>query len=324
MANRATPAIKQETLSPPWLLASFDSNWNSPITALNDASMGYVNGVPIDSGSANNVILACPFGAPSAYNQGMTIVFYPALSNTGSSTITVSPLTSKTIVNQFGAPLSANDLVGTSIQSGTMNATALVTGLTSTSGLVPGQLVSGANITAGTSVSAIASSTSVLLNQNASGSGTNSLTFAPIMAAMIFDGTNFRLISALGSNLPNNSLNVYQIGLVSTQTFNCAGYSRIFLFLAWSSGSVQLQLNNVQYGADLKLFISNQTGFNANHVLNITDPSANPYTLVSAYLSGQANGAASTNLLTGVTINNGLTMSFNGFTVPTLTAFFSR
>src|SRR5208282_2175561 len=262
MANRATPAIQQETLSPPWLLASFDSNWNSPITALNDASMGYVNGVPIDSGSANNVIVTLPFGVPGSYNSGMTVVFYPAASNTGPTVITVNPLTSVSILNQFGQSLSPNDLVGTQSQSGTMNGTQLVSGLTSTAGLVAGQLVSGANIAAGTTIYQIASPTSILLSQNASGSGTNSITFAAVIATVIFDGSHFILLSPTGSNVPIprvSNLNVNPETV--SRVFDTMGSPIVVLSITVTAAiNYSLTLNNVAAGAIISLRLANQSG----------------------------------------------------------------
>src|SRR5208282_3428457 len=106
MANRATPATHQGPLSPPWLLSAFDSNWDSPITALNDSSLGFVNYIGTDTGSANNYLVTLPFGLPSAYNPGMLIIFNPANSNTGASVVTVSPLTSVSILDSSGNPLS--------------------------------------------------------------------------------------------------------------------------------------------------------------------------------------------------------------------------
>src|SRR5208282_4536045 len=277
MANRATPAIQQETLSPPWLLASFDSNWNSPITALNDASMGYVNGVPIDSGSANNVIVTLPFGIPSSYNPGMTVAFYPAASNTGSSVITVNPLTSVSILNQFGQSLSANDLVGTQSQSGVMNGTQLVSGLTSTTGLVPGQLVSGANIAAGTTIAVITGPTSIALSQNASGSGTNSITFTAVIATVIFDGTHFILLSPAGSNLQTSCVAV-SLGVVSTnQNVACAGAKSVAVLLQ-PSASLTLTLSNLSLGVPVTIWV--QPSATLTFKITATQPGGTTYTAV--------------------------------------------
>ena len=62
-------------------------------------------------------------------------------------------------------------------QTGTLNSTTSVTGLTSTTTLVPGMPLSGANIQAGTTIAAITSGTAITLSQAATGSGSSSLTF---------------------------------------------------------------------------------------------------------------------------------------------------
>jgi hypothetical protein len=110
MANRLNAPNQFETLSPPWLLTSLDANATQNQAAWNDSSLGFVNGIPTDTGSANNYQVALPFGSPSAYQAGMTVVFIPANSNTGASTMTVSPLGSLAIVNQAGAALTGGEI----------------------------------------------------------------------------------------------------------------------------------------------------------------------------------------------------------------------
>jgi hypothetical protein len=98
-------------LNPPWILANLDANDANAQAFANDSSLGFVNGIPTDTGSANAYIVTLPIGTPSSYNAGMTVCFVAANSNTGSSTLTVSPLGSQLIVNMAGNPLSNGDII---------------------------------------------------------------------------------------------------------------------------------------------------------------------------------------------------------------------
>ena len=62
-------------------------------------------------------------------------------------------------------------------QGETLDATSLVTGLSSTVDLVPGELVLGAGIPAGTTISQLDSSTSITLSQAATFTGSTELLF---------------------------------------------------------------------------------------------------------------------------------------------------
>ena len=108
---RLTPPNLFASLNPPWILASLDANSSNVQAALNDSSLGFVNGIPTDTGSANNYQVTLPIGAPSAYNAGFTVAFIAANTNTGASTLTVAPLGSQAIVNMLGAPLQNGDIV---------------------------------------------------------------------------------------------------------------------------------------------------------------------------------------------------------------------
>jgi hypothetical protein len=88
----------------------FDANWNNPVNALNDSSLGYVNAIATDAGSANNYVVVCPFGTPSGYNPGMTVAFIAANSNTGASTLTVNPLVAAAILDVTGNPLTGGEI----------------------------------------------------------------------------------------------------------------------------------------------------------------------------------------------------------------------
>jgi len=100
-------------LAPPWMLSQLDQNTTNIAAAFNDASLGYVNAIATDTGTANNYAVTCVYGTPSAYNAGFTIAFIPANTNTGASVITVSPLGSLSIVDVNGNTLQAG-----AIQSG--------------------------------------------------------------------------------------------------------------------------------------------------------------------------------------------------------------
>jgi hypothetical protein len=110
MANRLNAPNQFETLSPPWLLVSLDTNFVQNQSAWNDSSLGFVNAIPVDTGSANNYQVTLPFGSPSAYQDGMSVIFIPANTNTGGSTLTVSPLGSVSILNPAGIALSGGEI----------------------------------------------------------------------------------------------------------------------------------------------------------------------------------------------------------------------
>src|SRR6516225_3867059 len=101
MANRLATFPTFANLAPPWSLPTLDSNFIATATFANDSSLGYVNGIATDTGAANAYVVTCPFVAPTAYNAGMTVVFNPANTNTGSSTIQVLPLSGTQQIRDF-------------------------------------------------------------------------------------------------------------------------------------------------------------------------------------------------------------------------------
>lgn len=111
MANRVAALTTFATTAPPWSLALLDANFSALFAAANDSSLGWANGVPTDSGSVNNYVVALPYGAPTAYNPGFSVTFIPLNSNTGPSNISVAGLGSVPIVDVFGNPLMAGYLV---------------------------------------------------------------------------------------------------------------------------------------------------------------------------------------------------------------------
>lgn len=114
MANRVVNPNLFAPNPPNWSLVQLDANASNAVNAINDSSLGFVNGPLADTGSANNYQVACNYGTPSALNNGMTVFFTPANTNTGASTLTVSPLSSAPIVST-----SSTALVGGELAAGT-------------------------------------------------------------------------------------------------------------------------------------------------------------------------------------------------------------
>jgi hypothetical protein len=128
--NRITAPSTFETLAPPWSLANLDTNFSNNQNSWNDSSLGFSNFAASDTGSTNAYAVTLPIGAPSAYNPGMVVAFNPANTNTGASTITISPLGSVAILYMSGSPLVGGEIVaGTSaflIFNGTLNSFLLI------------------------------------------------------------------------------------------------------------------------------------------------------------------------------------------------------
>jgi hypothetical protein len=110
MANRCQAPNLFAGLSPTWILSNLDQNSAFFQGSFQDASLGYVNGIPADTGTANAYVVTLPFGSPSSYQAGMTVVFTPTNTNTGPSTITVNPLGSSAILNPAGLALSGGEI----------------------------------------------------------------------------------------------------------------------------------------------------------------------------------------------------------------------
>jgi hypothetical protein len=111
MANRLNAPNQFETLSPPWILSQLDANATQNQAAWNDSSLGFMNGLPTDTGSANAYLITLTLGVPSSYRAGMCASFIPANSNTGPSTLTVSPLGSAAIVNPSNIALNGGEII---------------------------------------------------------------------------------------------------------------------------------------------------------------------------------------------------------------------
>lgn len=101
---------------PPWSLTTMDQNDITQYAALNDASLGYVNGVLADTGTINNYAVAVSIGLqPSAYNPGMTVFFKPNNTNNGPSSISVFPLGSVPILTSAGNALQVGELIANQV-----------------------------------------------------------------------------------------------------------------------------------------------------------------------------------------------------------------
>jgi hypothetical protein len=111
MANRLANPNTFAGTSPNWSLALLDANATGAQGAINDSSLGFVNGPLTDSGTANAYSVTCSYGTPSAYNNGMTVFFNPANTNTGASTLTVSPLGSLAIVRADGTACTGGEIL---------------------------------------------------------------------------------------------------------------------------------------------------------------------------------------------------------------------
>lgn len=119
-------------------------------------------------------------------------------------------------------------------QSGTLNATQTVTGLTSTTNMIVGGGVSGTNIQPGTTILQILSSTSIKLSLAATGSTTTTLTFTPPLISAKSDIDSWQGTQILVSDLNNSS--VYQWnGSILTAVFQNqpALYLAVFAGRLW-------------------------------------------------------------------------------------------
>lgn len=110
MANRCPIPTAFAGNSPPWSLPALDADQAAQTAALNDSSLGFVNAATTDTGVANAYVIALPFGAPSAYQNGMTVAFFPAHSNAAASTLAVSGLAAIPIKEPDGTPTVTGDI----------------------------------------------------------------------------------------------------------------------------------------------------------------------------------------------------------------------
>ena len=110
MANRVVAPNLFASTAPNWSLSLLDANATNATGAINDSSLGSVNGPLTDTGTVNAYSVTCTYGIPSAYNNGMTVFFKPTTTNTGPSTLTVAPLSSLPITASDGTALAGGEL----------------------------------------------------------------------------------------------------------------------------------------------------------------------------------------------------------------------
>lgn len=226
MANRCANPTAFSGSAPPWSLPSLDADQSAQTAALNDSSLGYVNAVATDTGLANAYVIALPFGSPTAYQNGMTVAFFPAHSNTAASTIAVSGLSAVPIKEPDGTPTVTGDInanvlltliyvspnfymvnaIGPGAVTGSQIAAATIT-----SANLAANSVTSAAIAAATIVSAdIAAATIAGSNiASATVTGTNiaaaTVTGANVAAATI-TGANIAAATIAGSNIASGTI----------------------------------------------------------------------------------------------------------------------
>jgi hypothetical protein len=124
--NRWTVPNTFANASSPLPLANLDQDFSTGQSFANDSSLGFCNYAGTDVGSANIYNVTLPYGVPSAYNQGMFLVFKPANTNTGASTVTVPPLGSVAIVHSDGSALTGGEIQANVITAMVFNGTSFV------------------------------------------------------------------------------------------------------------------------------------------------------------------------------------------------------
>jgi hypothetical protein len=256
MANRVTtPVPNFETLSPPWSLISLDQNSTAFQNGFNDSSLGWVNGIPTDTGVANAYVVTLPFGTPVQYNQGFTVVFIPANANTGSSTINVNGLGIKSLVSANGAALTSGQLLTTNAyicvydsasfrvlnlaplgsavfglptDTGAANAYVVTTPFGSPVAYNPGTVVVFVPNNTNTGASTI--NVDGLGVKNITDSSNNTLVAGALLAGraatICYDGTEFRLLQA-----------VYGVNIYNSASFSLSAFNSGTAITGWSLSS---------------------------------------------------------------------------------------
>lgn len=137
---------------------------------------------------------------------------------------------------------------GTFSQTGTLNGTTSVTGLSSTANMYVGMLVSGTDIQSGTKISVINSGTAITLSLAATGSGSFSLTFAPPLFSTNppcditnWQGTNILISDPVAENVYSWNGTTFSAALTNQPADFIAVFSnRVWLFfglsISWTNG----------------------------------------------------------------------------------------
>ena len=108
-------------------LSYLDSDFSTVVGYLNDLN-NYSNYVA-DTGTANSIVLNYPSGITStSVSTGTQLQFKAANANTGATTLTVQVnstniLSSTSVINEDGTPLSANEILANGVYSVTYNGT---------------------------------------------------------------------------------------------------------------------------------------------------------------------------------------------------------
>lgn len=139
---------------------------------------------------------------------------------------------------------------------------------------------------------------------------------------LIFDGTNFRIVGPC-------YLGVTVLPTTNVQTFNCAGYSEVFINSNWSGApaGLTINLNNLAVGTRVIVIAINSTG--ASKIFQMsgcTNPDGSAFSTVLSLLSGSLNGTSPfENLVTtGLTITNAQAVMLIGQVLTTGILRFSR
>ena len=214
--------------------------------------------------------------------------------------------------------------VSSSSQTGTTTTNgAIVTAMTSTAGLVPGQAVSGTGIPASTTLLGIVSATSIQLSANATAAGTNTLTFGTYAGSTTGAlSANSRVILAAGATLDVSGLGAaatYTLGtsasLTASGTGSTVGTSAAAI-KGGASGTVSLGARPITLnydGAHPALYVSQGSLSLGGNVFTVVVPGAalgdGAYTLLSAASINAGSTVNATPLFTG---GNGLATGATG------------
>jgi Chaperone of endosialidase len=106
----------------PEALSLLDGNFGPLTTALNTL-LNFSN-YYVDSGAANGIVVTVPAPQVFAYTDGVQLLVKVAATNTLATTLNVNGLGNKNVVDQLGAPLVANTLIGGNQYTFTYNAVA--------------------------------------------------------------------------------------------------------------------------------------------------------------------------------------------------------
>jgi hypothetical protein len=256
-----------------------DADFTYLVNQFNDAANGYPS-LAYDTGTVNNYVVTLA-STPSGYVSGMQISVFIANTNTGPSVINVNSLGTKSIVSGFRTPLVGGELlvneVVTLIYDGTYFAMSSIGGYyprlmyandTGTANayavqvpyiyysvanyLLPGFYLffNPANNNTGASTLSLNGTSGIPLVTKA---GVGLQGFEIITGrtvGVVFDGTNFRIITPLirnyGATDPGNPF------------IECAGYDGVFVFVHLNSVGLGITLTHLGLGVPVMIKIYSQ------------------------------------------------------------------